>query len=467
MINEEENKKSAKIAEKVDKKSKKIIKLKQMTRKKINRREKKDKKRILSCNKKLLKVDNDSKEILLKINEFNTNGKKTIVYFIDSYYPIIDGVVSVMENYAKYMSDFYNVVVCAPKHKKETYVSDKYFVLGSNSVYLKKTNYDMGLPQIDDEFSKYIEMLKIDLIHINSPFTMGMYGLSIAKKRHIPSITTFHSQFKQDFYKATNSKLLAQVFTGIIINLYNKSTVTLTMNDFAAKIMKQYGLKRKKVQIVPNATSMEYKEFDKDYEKQVLEKYGYQKRKFNMLFIGRLVKVKNVYFILKVINELSKINKDFMFTFIGIGQEENKMKKYCEDNNLTNFVQFVGKITDEDEKAILIKNNDLLFFPSYYDTDGIVKIECACYSVPTLCLENTGVAAGLKNKINGFIEVDDLKLVVKRINWLSKNMSYVKRIGENAKEQVYITWNEVGSKLRNIYEKLLNMKNLKGAKTLK
>ena len=30
-----------------------------------------------------------------KINEFNTNGKQTILYFCDTYYPIIDGVIKV------------------------------------------------------------------------------------------------------------------------------------------------------------------------------------------------------------------------------------------------------------------------------------------------------------------------------------------------------------------------------------
>ena len=102
--------------------------------------------------------------------------------------------------------------------------------------------------------------------------------------------------------------------------------------------------------------------------------------------------------------ELYKINKDFNFIFLGYGPEQNKMQKICKENGLENIVKFTGKIDSEDEKAILIKNSNLLFFPSVYDTDGIVRIECACYSVPTLCIEETGVASSLKDNVNGYIE---------------------------------------------------------------
>lgn len=456
-----EGKKNAKTLKKYDKN---IIKIKKNTEKRLKRRENRNCEIVSKCNKKIVKTSKTDIAILNKINEMNTNGKKTIVYFIDSYYPVIDGVVSVLDNYAKFMSDYYNVVVCTPKHKKKTYESDKYFVLGADSVYIKKQGYDLGFPQLDSKFMKYISLLKIDLVHVNAPFKMGTFGLELAKKRHIPSITTFHSQFKQDFYKATKSAVLSKFLANMIIKNYDKSTLTITMNDFSAGIMKEYGLKRKDIQIVPNATNLEYKEFDSNREVEVLKKYGIETKQFNILFIGRFVKVKNVYLILDVLKELFKTNKDFQFIFMGYGPEEEKMKKIISENNLENNIIFTGKVLDIDEKAIIIKNSDILFFPSVYDTDGIVKIESACYNVPTLCLENTGVSSGIKNNETGFVEKNDVKLLAQRLNELSKNVDFVKKIGKNAKESLYVTWNDVGNKLKNIYEKLFNIKNLKSVK---
>lgn len=456
-----EEKKNAK---KIKKYSKNVAKIKKSATKRNFRRDEKNETIMKKCNKQIVKNQKNDTEILNTINEFNTNGKKTIAYFIDSYYPVIDGVVAVLDNYAKYMSKFFNVVVCTPKHKKASYKTENYFVLSSDSVHLKKQGYDLGYPQFDAEFSKYMSMLRIDIVHINAPFTMGMFGIELAKKRHIPSVVTFHSQFKQDFYKSTKSKMLASILTDIIIKFYEKPTLVLTMNEFSKNIMKEYGLKRNNVQLLPNATSLKFKEFDKNKEREVLENYKITAGKFTMLFIGRFVKVKNIFLIIDVLEELYKTNKDFQFIFMGYGPEEERMKKLIKEKGIENNIVFTGKILDEDEKSIIIKSSNLLFFPSEYDTDGIVKIECACFGVPTLCLEGTGVASGIENNDTGFVEKNDIKILASKLDELSKNVDFVQKIGKNAKERLYITWDDVGEKLKNIYEKLLSAKNLKGLK---
>ena len=454
-------KKSAKTMKKCVKNT---IKLRKATKARLDKRNKQDEKIVSKCKNKASKNLKKDIEIINKINEFNTNGKKTIAYFIDSYFPVIDGVVSVLDNYAKFMSKYYNVVVCTPKHKKQTHKKEEYFILSSNSMHLKKQGYDLGFPKLDGKFLYYISMLRIDLVHINAPFTMGNFGLSLAKKRHIPSITTFHSQFKQDFYKSTKSMILAKFLASRIIKFYDKSTLTLTMNKFSYGIMKEYGLKRNDVQIIPNATNLTFEEFDEQYEREIIEKYKINIEKFKFLFIGRFVKVKNVYFIIDVLKELKSLNRDFQFIFMGYGPEEGKMKRLVKEYGLDENVVFTGKVMENDEKSIIIKNSNLLFFPSVYDTDGIVKIECACYSVPTLCLEGTGVASGIENNKTGFVEENDTIKLACRLNDLSKNVDLVQKIGKNAKDRLYITWEDVGNELKKIYEKLLRKKILKRLK---
>ncbi len=446
-----------------DKLSKNIISVRKQILKTANTKTKNNEKRLKKCNKKLLNKYDDVREIYLTIDKFNNNEKKTIVYFIDSFFPVIDGVVSVLDNYAKIMSKYYNVVVCAPKHKSKVYNGCNYFVLQSDSIFLKNQGYDLGFPQLDAEFQKYISLLKIDLVHIHAPFNMGSFGLNLAKKRKVPSLITFHSQFKQNFYNAVKSDTIANWLTKFIMTTFNKTTQVITMNDFAKGVLKEYGLK-KSVEIIPNATNLKEKEFSKEYENEIVSKHGIDKNKFNILFIGRFVEVKNVYFILSVISELYKKNKDFNFIFLGYGPEQSKMQKICKQNGIENIVKFTGKIDSVDEKSVIIKNSDLLFFPSVYDTDGIVKIEAACYGVPTLCIENTGVSANMINDRNGFIEKYDEQAFVDRLDFLIKNVDFVKKVGETAKIEIYITWEEVGERLRNLYEKFLNTHNFKNRK---
>ncbi len=465
-INENIRKNQEKVQEKQlneDKFAKKVI----LAREEVNRKarivEKGNSKRIRRANDQLLMDDLDEKEIYLTIDRFNTNGKKTVVYFIDSFLPVIDGVVSVLENYATQMQKYYNVVICAPKHRQTCYKTDKYFLLQADSMFVKKQGYDLGFPQLDPVFQKYISLLKIDIIHVQSPFNMGNYGVMLAKKRKIPCLASFHSQFKQNFYNAVKNETISQWLTRILMTVYQRSTLAVTMNDFAKGIMREYGFK-KHVEIVPNATNLVKKEFDPEFEEYILNKHKINKDQFNIIFIGRFVEVKNVYFILDVIKDLFKINKNFNFIFLGFGPEQSKMQKIVKENGMEKYIKFTGKIDDVDEKAIIIKNSNLLFFPSVYDTDGIVKIECACYDVPTLCIEGTGVASNMKNGHNGFVEKNKKENFVKKLDELIKNVDYVKKIGKNANLDLYITWEGTCEILKGLYEKVLKTHYLKKSK---
>ena len=160
---EKNNKKSKKTDERLiieDKFAKNVISARKNIRKKTMHIEKQNSKRRRRANDQLLQSDLSSKDIYLTIDKFNNNGKKTVVYFIDSFFPVIDGVVAVLDNYAVQMQKYYNVVICAPKHKGSIFNTDKYFVLYADSLYIKAQGYDLGFPQLDPVFQKYISLLK-------------------------------------------------------------------------------------------------------------------------------------------------------------------------------------------------------------------------------------------------------------------------------------------------------------------
>lgn len=451
-----------------DKLSKNVISVRKNLKHKNIELEKDNNRRIKKCYKILADtIDYDENfEIVKKINEFNSNEKKTIVYFIDSFYPSIDGVVSVLENYATLLKDRYNIVVCAPKHNNYCTPIDRYFVLYSDSLYIKTQGYDLGFPQVDAMFQHYISMLKIDLIHVQSPFNMGSYGVALAKRRKVPCFATFHSQLKRNFYNAVKSEAIATWLTKVTMNVYKQADVVLTMNEFTKSLIGEYGLHRP-VEILPNATNLVPKEFDPKYESGLLKKFGIDNSLFNILFIGRLVEVKNVYLILKIIEKLHLINKKFRMIFLGYGPEQAKMKKIVKDKGLSDVIIFTGKIESSDEKAVIIKNSNLLFFPSDYDTDGIVKIECACYNVPTLCLENTGVSSNLKNNVTGFTEPKDETALKNRLDYLINNPKIVNEVGQNAHDEIYVTWQQVCDKLDEYYKKYLKNFYIKSKKSTK
>ena len=123
--------------------------------------------------------------------------------FIDTFFPMIDGVVILVDNYARRLSKFCDVVVFAPSIPNSNFddTTLPYKVIRCKSLSIFTLDYSLPIPKLDKNFIEILENEKLDLVHIHSPFAIGKIGIDYAKKYNIPSISTIHSQFKQDFQK--------------------------------------------------------------------------------------------------------------------------------------------------------------------------------------------------------------------------------------------------------------------------
>lgn len=413
------------------------------------------------ANKKQLQKEINNK-ILNTIEEYNNNGKKTIAIFCDAYYPAVDGVIKVFENQAMLLSKNNNVIVCVPKHKNKLDDNRPYLVLGCNSISVSKIGYDYGFPNFDDFFNKALKKARIDIIHLHSPFALGSFAVNLAKKKKIPVIGTFHSEYRKDFYQATKNKSITKLLLNIIMNVYNRCDLVTTMNPYAESLIKDYGYKGK-IKLIPNSTGFVVHQ---NIDKEIMD----LKTKYNInnqiifCFIGRLIVQKQILFIVDVLKVLKDKGLNFKMFFIGKGVDYNKLKKKIDENNLNENIIFTGSINDEKIKSAILTISDLFIFPSTYDTDGIVKIEAACAKLPTICVENTGVSSTITDNINGFVSKLDIETFSNRIINLLNDKENLKKVGEKAFKDLYISWNEIVKILELTYEDVINNYNSKNKK---
>lgn len=96
-------------------------------------------------------------------------------------------------------------------------------------------------------------------------------------------------------------------------------------------------------------------------------KYQLSNNKFNFLFVGRMVRVKGIFYILQSI-PLLKNRESCFFTFVGSGDDFEEAGKISRETGIMNNVQFTGFIQDE-ECDHFYANTDALVFPTY-DTEG-------------------------------------------------------------------------------------------------
>lgn len=392
-----------------------------------------------------------TEKTLAKIEEYNTNGKKTICYFCDVFYPSIDGVISVVNNLSIALKDKFNIVVCVPKHRGKTVWKDDYLVLGARSIKIIGMDYECSFnPANDKKFIGFLKTLHIDIIHIHSPFFMGKFAASYAKKHNIPLFATFHSQFKKDFLNTTHSHLLAKMLLSGIMKAFNKADLVFTMNKFCEKTIRGYGLKVP-VKLIGNGTGIDNIIRETDTT-AALEIYPKLKDQNILLTVGRLVGVKNFKFSLKA---MAKIKTPFTYVIVGEGSLLRPLKKQAKRLGLQDKVVFTGKIMDKTVLAGLYQLADLFVFPSTYDTEGVVVIEAAAKATPSIVIENSGAACKIRNNINGYTEKEDAALFAARIDKILSDKDLNKKIGLNAQKELYTTWETTAEKYIEVYNEAI------------
>lgn len=371
--------------------------------------------------------------------------KLNIGIFCDSFYPMVDGVVQVVDNYASILSRFCNVTVFVPKGRKDFKDNFPYKVVRSSIMRVFFLDYDLPLPKLDAKFKKELKMANLDIVHIHSPFTMGKIGLDYAKKHKIPCVATMHSQFKKDFKRSAKTPLLApivELLMTIIRSVFNATTENWAVNGEVARIFyEDYKINRKPL-VMLNGTDMLPFE-DETHLLLLRQKYNIKQDEKILLFVGRLNLLKNLSFLVKSLSELKNKGFKFKMLFVGTGQDEDVIKREVKKLKLNDSVIFVGKISDRKELSAHYALAGLFTFPSLYDCSSLVQIESASQKTPTLFLKGAATADTVTENVNGYLaENSPQKYADKIIEIFSDNEQYQK-VCQNTFNDLYLPWPKV------------------------
>ena len=366
-----------------------------------------------------------------------TKKKINVAFFVDNF-SVIDGVVMVIKQYAKRLKDRANVFVVCPKSKK-TQMEEDYQVIFASSIHVPFIGYDIGSPFGRRKFYRDMKKRDIDIVHFHSPFMLGEMAVKVAKMKQIPLIATFHSQIKRDFEMTFKFKFISNIVLKHTMRLYNACDEVWAVNANVEKLLPQYGYKGR-TRVMDNATEMFPLENPELGKKEVNEKFGYTEKDRVLLFLGRITSQKNIYFTEEVIKNLRDRGFDFKFLFVGDGYSMLKIKSKVSRHKLNDIVTFAGSISDRNLVAKIYARADLFVFPSYYDTDGLVKYEAAAQGTPVIFGEGAIAAGGIEEGVNGFFGKPDVVAFADKIIQIFEDKEAYRRVCDNLATKLYRTW---------------------------
>lgn len=102
--------------------------------------------------------------------------------------------------------------------------------------------------------------------------------------------------------------------------------------------------------------------------------------------VGSLSKNKNQIYLIDILNELLKVNKNYKLLLVGEGTQRKDLEGYVNKLELNHSVIFAGIRSEVPE---LMKLFDIFLFPSIYEGLGIAAVEAQASE--KLCIISTGI----------------------------------------------------------------------------
>lgn len=152
---------------------------------------------------------------------------------------------------------------------------------------------------------------------------------------------------------------------------------------------------------------------------------------FRVLFVGRLVSQKNLFFLLQIAAETVAKDSSVLFDIIGSGTLRHELEEECKKLGIQSNVIFHGEIANS-ELPKFYQNASLFILTSYYEGFGRVIVEAGAYKLPVLSTKITGPEDIIEDNYNGYLlSLDDKNGFVEKILYLKNNPEEREKMGMN------------------------------------
>lgn len=161
---------------------------------------------------------------------------------------------------------------------------------------------------------------------------------------------------------------------------------SLLYGNYAKDLLTKYGADENKLRVIYN--SLDYDEQIKmrgNIQPSPIYKEHFGNDNINLVFIGRLTKIKKLDQVLRALAILNKEYIRYNVTFIGEGSEMESLKSLSKELNVESNVWFYGACYDEKQIAEFLYNADLCVSPGNV---GLTAMHAMTFGCPVVSHSN-------------------------------------------------------------------------------
>jgi len=285
-------------------------------------------------------------------------------------------------NLSRELSSRVELSVVILHQNNKTYFINRLKEKGIEPIVLnKKGHLD---PKTTNQLKNIILDFKPDVIHTENNAIISTY-LALNKTKLKYKINVFHTMHLIP-EKECNNFVLRFLYK----HIFKKSNfIPVGITEQLANISKVF-YKRNNVPFVNNGSNLENFKNIKEL----------QKRKYDVVVVGRFSKEKNHCFLLNSFKELSKTHPNVKIALVGGGELFEDIKKLSSELKLDSYVEFKGVMSDP---SSIVNDSKIITLGSLYEANPLTLIEGMSSGCIVVANAVGGIPEIVKDKKNGFL----------------------------------------------------------------
>ncbi len=382
-----------------------------------------------------------------------------IALFADSYRPYTSGVVRSIDTFREELEALGNeVYIFAPRYGRRTRQEKRVYRFYSLP---SPTNPDFNIAiPVSLRLKKMLRKLKIDLVHVHSPFMLGRLGAHCARSLDLPLVFTHHTLYDHYVHYMPVARNLTKKITQMFsVSFCNRCDKVLVPTNVIGEYIKGLGV-TVPVQKLP--TGIKVEEFQHGDPQWLRQTYKIAADRKILLFVGRMGQEKNVEFLLRAYRLVVKENpaSAVSLVLVGGGPETDYFKDLAGSLGIADKVVFTGSLPME-QVVHCYTAAHLFVFPSVTETQGLVIGEAKAAGVPTVAVNAFGVQEMVENGEDGFLTPVNEEIFAKKISLLLSNHKlYQKMAAQAQKNAHHLSSRHMAMQLEAIYRELIGKPDL-------
>lgn len=378
----------------------------------------------------------------------------------DSFPPVIDGVVNVMMNYAKYLASDYGAEVCVgtPRYPDADYSQYPYRVIPypSFDTAAVTSGYRAGNPFAGKAVSELCEFAP-DIIHSHCPASATIVARLMRESVGAPIVFTYHTKYDIDIERVVKVKAAARESIRAMVSNIEACDDIWVVSRGAGESLKALGFQGD-YRVMNNGVDFQKGRVDAEKVAEAVKGYDLPAGVPIFLFVGRMMTYKGLSMILDALKTLSDRGVDYRMVFIGKGPDRELLENRAAELGIDKKCIFTGPIYDRDVLRAWNTRADLFIFPSTFDTNGLVVREAAACGLASVLIEGSCAAEGVTDGRNGFTIEENAGALAELLARLAPRLDYVHEVGQHAMDEIYMSWETCVAEAYERYGEVLELK---------